>query len=157
MNPRFLILITIFIAGLILYLGGKKFIANYPVDQNPTQPSKLSNLDSESLFTKINAIILSDSAKNQNRKVFSENPFRPVHPPKPAGSFTPKPKADPPQRKFVLRGTVGTEVATISDHSGHKKIVKIGDPIDSAEVISIAPNKVVLKDRAGTFELIQEK
>jgi hypothetical protein len=52
---------------------------------------------------------------------------------------------------------VGRDVATIANHAGQKMIVKAGDRIDSAEVVSIEPNRVVLKDRAGKFELQTEK
>jgi hypothetical protein len=63
----------------------------------------------------------------------------------------------PPPRRFQLKGTVGTNVATITDGAGRKRIVKVGDAVDSAEVISIEPNKVILKDRAGKFELLPER
>jgi hypothetical protein len=48
-------------------------------------------------------------------------------------------------------------VATIANAAGQRVIVKAGDQIDSAEVISIEPNRVIMKDRAGRFELQTEK
>jgi hypothetical protein len=63
----------------------------------------------------------------------------------------------PPPRDYHLKGTVGRDVATIVADGGRKHIVKTGDRVDSAEVVSIEPNKVVLKDRAGRFELYLER
>lgn len=69
-------------------------------------------------------------------------------------AFTPKRK--PPSRNYQLQGTVGNEVATIIDLSGQGNIVKPGDTVDSAKVISIKPGKVILRDRAGRFEIKME-
>jgi len=85
-----------------------------------------------------------------------ENPFRPIREPAAAigsGAI----RVEPPLRGFILRGTVGDQVATITNNAGQKQIVKTGERIDSAEVVSIEPNKVVLRDRAGKFDLILQK
>ena len=85
-----------------------------------------------------------------------ENPFRAIHSPRPQGPGAAM-KLEPPPRRYVLKGTVGTNVATITNNAGQKEIVKVGDSIDSAEVVSIETNKVVLKDRSGKFELLFQK
>jgi hypothetical protein len=72
-------------------------------------------------------------------------------------SVTHAPSAPPPPRHYILKGTIGDKVATITNNAGRKNIVKVGDKIDSAFVLSIAPNRVELKDRAGTFELLLQK
>ena len=148
-------------ALLILYLGGNAFIGSYPraPHRSTDQGSRASGPDS--LLAFIHDGIKSDSLTRNasiNAVPARENPFRPIHGPNFAAEHAQSgPKIEPPARKYVLKGTVGFEVATIADHTGRKLIVKVGDGVDSAVVVSIEPNKVILKDRAGKFELLQEK
>ncbi len=67
-----------------------------------------------------------------------------------------RPPPPPPSRRFVLKGTVGTEVATVGLASGRSVIVRVGDRVDSAEVLQINPGRIVLRDRAGRFELVRD-
>ncbi len=167
-------------AMLVLYLGGASFIENFPRASHRSQDQGSRTSGPDSLLAFIRLGIKSDSAaafdstthpeakpvpdssgkvkvvrvQNPNR----ENPFRPARGPNYAADHAATgPRVEPPLRKYVLKGTVGNEVATISDHTGRKLIVKVGEGVDSAVVLSIESNKVILKDRAGKFELIQEK
>ncbi|HLP41217.1 MAG TPA: hypothetical protein VK465_06895, partial [Fibrobacteria bacterium] len=83
------------------------------------------------------------------------SPFRSIRPPRivarSGGMHVP-----PPPRNYHLKGTVGNRVATLVNLAGVRMIVKLGERVDSAEVVSIEPNKVILKDRAGRFELLLE-
>ncbi len=54
---------------------------------------------------------------------------------------------------LILKGTVGNEVATVMNGMGNKWIVRVGERIDSAEVMRIGPGKVTFKDRHGQYEL----
>lgn len=141
-------------AALILYWGGSDFIARYPHAQ-ARAAERLSGGGPDSLLA-IARRFAADSARAP--ATAPENPFRPIHAPK-AESRGPMAAihVEPPPRKYVLKGTVGRDVATVANNAGLKMIVKAGDRIDSAEVISIEPNRVILKDRAGRFELQTEK
>jgi hypothetical protein len=145
-------------ALVILYFGGSAFMEGYPESTHRALDFNSRSRGPDSLIAFIEAGRHSDSLLSSLRGKTADNPFRPVHGSANSGDKpAPGPRPDPPFRKFILRGTVGTEVATITDRGGHKLIVKVGDGVDSATVISIEPNKVVLKDRAGKFELLQEK
>ncbi|MDB5105829.1 MAG: hypothetical protein JWP91_3518 [Fibrobacteres bacterium] len=142
-------------ALLILYLGGSSFLEKYPRSQGRSANlfARSGGPDSLLAFVRKGAAAVADTVPADP----SLNPFRPIHAPRPAGQSPTAPQAEPPPRRYVLKGTVGSNVATITNNAGQKLIVKIGDRIDSAEVISIEANKVVLKDRAGRFELLNEK
>lgn len=141
-------------AALILYLGGSDFIARYPHAQ-VRAAERLSGGGPDSLLA-IARAFAADTVRTS--AAAADNPFRPIHPPKaegrPASAVV---HIEPPPRRYVLKGTVGRDVATIANNAGQKMIVKAGDRIDSAEVISIEPNHVILKDRAGKFDLQTEK
>jgi hypothetical protein len=141
-------------ALLVLYLGGRTFVEKYPraSERRSERASRSAGPDSLLAFVRAAA-----TAPDSLRPDPEDNPFRPIHQPRPAGANPSAPKAEPPPRRYVLKGTVGSNVATITNNSGQKQIVKVGDRIDSAEVISIEVNKVVLKDRGGRFELLNEK
>jgi hypothetical protein len=141
-------------AALILYWGASDFIARYPrAKERPAE--RLAGGGPDSLLTFARAF----AADTVPAAGDPENPFRPIHPPKAqadrgSARFV---RTEPPPRRYALRGTVGRDVATLANNAGQKMIVKVGDRIDSAEVVSIEPNRVVLKDRAGKFELQTEK
>ncbi|MDB5049720.1 MAG: hypothetical protein JWO30_2791 [Fibrobacteres bacterium] len=143
-------------AGLILYLGGASFLEKYPRIAERSADRFVGTGGPDSLLAYVrqgshpSAIPAADSSDP------SDNPFRPIRAPR-AESQAHAVKLDPPPRHYVLKGTVGTNVATITNNAGLKQIVKVGDGIDSAEVVSIETNKVILKDRAGKFELIFQK
>lgn len=141
-------------AALILYWGGSDFVARYP--QAQSRPAeRLSRGGPDSLLA-IARGFAADTA--QSPAAPGDNPFRPIHAPKTKGSGAlAAVHLEPPPRKYVLKGTVGRDVATIANGAGQRVIVKAGDQIDSAEVISIEPNRVIMKDRAGKFELQTEK
>ena len=144
-----------FPAALILYWGASDFIDRYPrAVERPAERLAGGGPDSLLAFARAFA---ADTVPPQASN--PDNPFRPIHPPKPvaAPGGPGMVRTEPPPRKYVLRGTVGRDVATIANNSGQKMIVKAGDRIDSAEVVSIEPNRVVLKDRAGKFELQTQK
>ncbi len=67
-----------------------------------------------------------------------------------------RPPAPPPRRLYVLRGTVGDRVATLLDSVGAKHIVRKGEKIGSATLITIEGDRVRLRDAAGSFELLLE-
>lgn len=149
-------------AMAILYVGGTSFVEKYPRAAERRAERRGGSAEPDSLLAFIRsgppASTVGDSRAGAPQKAESgSNPFRPLHPRRPTAQSGSYAKADPPDRRFVLKGTVGNNVATIANHSGQKLIVKVGDRVDSAEVVSIEANKVVLKDRAGRFELLNEK
>jgi hypothetical protein len=142
-------------AALILYWGASDFVGRYPkAAERPAE--RLAGGGPDSLLAFARAFS-ADTVSHPEQ--VPDNPFRPIHPPKASAAAAGASliRTEPPPRKYVLRGTVGRDVATIANNSGQKMIVKAGDRIDSAEVVSIEPNRVVLKDRAGKFELQTEK
>lgn len=141
-------------AALILYWGGDDFIARFPREK-ARRAERVSGTGPDSLLAFARAFAAETAA---GVPAALENPFRPIHPPKPQGaSSSAGVRIEPPPRRYVLKGTVGKDVATIANNSGQKMIVKAGDRIDSAEVVSIETNRVILRDRAGKFELQTEK
>jgi hypothetical protein len=141
-------------ACLILYFAGTSFVEKYPkaAEKKADRFARASGPDP----------ILEIARNGQGHAgakdsgAVSENPFRPVHAPH-YDAQPQMPKAPPPQRRYVLKGTVGTDVATVTNNAGLKRIVKVGDLIDSAEVLSIETNRVTLKDRGGKFDLFLQK
>ncbi len=155
-------------AAAILYLGGTSFVEKYPRASERRAERQGGSAEPDSLMAFIGsgtALVAEspagDSAEGTTAATAAAgavgNPFRPIHQPRPAGRPGSHVKTEPPPRRFILKGTVGSNVATIANNSGQKQIVKVGDRIDSAEVVSIEANKVILKDRAGRFELLNEK
>ncbi len=153
-------------AMLILYFGGAYFFRHFPkishrvVDAKSdpqTQDSLLVFIQSERHLDSLTSTSSSSSSLPKDSLAANKSPFRTPRElaavTKPAHA---QPKGVPPLRKYILKGTVGNQVATIQDAIGQKHIVKVGEQLDSATVVSIESNKVVLKDRAGKFELQQE-
>ncbi len=150
-------------AILILYFGVAYFFRHFPklshriIDTQSelhAPDSLLAFIQSERHF---DSLIDTSSSPAQDTLATTKSPFRSprdlVSAIKPSHTLS---KGVPPIRKYVLKGTVGNQVATIQDPTGQKHIVKVGEQLDSATVVSIESNKVVLKDRAGKFELQQE-
>ena len=147
-------------ALLIVYLGGSSFIDKYPgtPERREDRIAGLGSPDSLLAYARAGMVReAAETASDTAGDVESGNPFRPIKAPRPSGGGAPAAQVEPPPRRYVLKGTVGTNVATIANNSGQKLIVKVGDRIDSAEVLSIEMNKVILKDRGGKFELLIEK
>ncbi|MDQ3001387.1 MAG: hypothetical protein M3Y08_09015 [Fibrobacterota bacterium] len=147
-------------ALLIVYLGGSSFIDKYPVTPERREDRIAGSGSPDSLLAYVRAGMIREAAKMESDSagdIEPGNPFRPIKAPRPSGRGAPAARAEPPPRRYVLKGTVGINVATIANNSGQKLIVKVGDRIDSAEVLSIELNKVILKDRGGKFELLLEK
>lgn len=145
----------------ILWFGGVSFVGKYPRMAHGPKGRAATHQGSDSLLVGFRRELAEDKASSAGDTLAaaarSENPFRPIRAPRPAGE--PRPggmSVPPPPRNYHLKGTVGTNVATITNNSGQKLILKVGDPVDSATVVSIETNKVVLKDRAGKFELLLE-
>lgn len=140
-------------ALLILWLGASSFVEKYPRAQE-RRADRFAGGGPDSLLAWARLSAAADTVNPSE----SENPFRPIHAPRPSGpAVAGGMRLEPPPRRYVLKGTVGTDVATIANHAGQRMIVKVGDAIDSAEVVSIEASKVILKDRAGRFELQLEK
>lgn len=144
-------------ALLIAWLGGESFLEKYPRRaEGPRRSASAQGPDSLLLVAR--RAEDAERAGADSARPHPENIFRPIraHRPmaegRPGGMTVP-----PPPRNYHLKGTVGTNVATITNHAGQRVIVKVGDPVDSAVVVSIEASKVVLKDRAGRFELQLEK
>ena len=143
-------------ALVILYLGGAGFLEKYPRAAARRADRAIGSGTPDSLLAYVKSGVRgADTASAVPDP--ADNPFRPIHQPRPAGQAANAPRLAPPPRHYVLRGTVGNNVATITNGAGQKQIVKVGDSIDSAEVVSIEANKVVLKDRGGKFELLNQK
>jgi hypothetical protein len=137
----------------IAYFGLSDFAARYPrARESRAERPGGARPDTLLAFARAHA---SDSVRRALPA--GGNPFRPIHPARSATASAPGLRIEPPPRNYVLKGTVGVEVATIADNAGQKRIVRVGDAIDSAQVVSIAPNRVLLKDRAGKFELQTER
>ncbi len=142
-------------ACLILYLGGSAVLEKYPRPSERRWDRSAGVGAPDSLLAYVRQTMRPAAPPDTINA--SENPFRPIHAIHPQGQAGPAVKIDPPPRRYVLKGTVGTSVATIANNAGLKQIVKVGDAVDSAEVVSIETNKVVLRDRAGKFELLFQK
>ncbi|MEO6096154.1 MAG: hypothetical protein ABIW76_10815 [Fibrobacteria bacterium] len=141
---------------VILYLGGVAFLEKYPRASTRRSNYAVGTRTPDSLLAYFRSgVALPDTGSAVPDP--TENPFRPIHQPHPAGQTANASRLEPPPRRYVLRGTVGNNVATITNGAGQKQILKVGDRIDSAEVVSIEANKVVLKDRGGRFELLNQK
>lgn len=141
-------------AAIILYLGAADFLARYPRAQE-RRSERLAGSGPDTLLAFARAFA-ADTGRRGNAA--AESPFRPLHPPRPQGAAAAAGmRIEPPPRRYILKGTVGREVATIANNAGNRQIVRVGDSIDSAEVVSIESNRVVLRDRAGKFELQTEK
>jgi hypothetical protein len=143
-------------ALLILWLGGASFLEKYP---RPAQGQR-SHVDAaggpDTLMAMVRAEMAeADLAADSILSAEDASPFRPIRPPRPVARSGGM-QVPPPQRNYHLKGTVGNRVATIVNLAGARMIVKVGERVDSAEVVSIEPNKVILKDRAGRFELLLE-
>jgi hypothetical protein len=143
-------------ALVILYFGGAGFLEKYPRMAERRSDRAIGPGRPDSLLAYVRSAVRSADTGSTVPDP-AGNPFRPLHQPRPASQSANAPRLEPPPRRFVLRGTVGNNVATITNGAGLKQIVKVGDRIDSAEVISIEANKVVLKDRAGKFDLLNQK
>jgi hypothetical protein len=150
-------------ACIILYLGAVSFMEKLPKDSY----SSLEKASSQGTTDSVLEFIQTEHNKSSMQSPSSDsvtdsdptgkNPFRSARGPSTAGERVhPGIKTDPPWRKYVLKGTVGNQVATIADRNGRKLILKVGDQVDSATVESIETNRVILKDRAGKFEILQE-
>jgi hypothetical protein len=141
-------------ALLILYFAGASFVGKYPraAGKKADRHAGASGPDTLLEYARngFGPSRAGDSAAS------SENPFRPIR--APHRDVQPQaPKAPPPPRRYTLKGTVGTDVATVTNNAGVKRIVKVGDLIDSAEVVSIETNRVTLKDRGGKFDLLLQR
>jgi hypothetical protein len=147
-------------ALIILYAGGESFLEKYPRAAVPRKARFAGALAPDSLLLRIRADLGSSAEMPVPEKTAiaaaTENPFRPIREPA-AVAVSGALRIEPPPRRYVLRGTVGDQVATITNNAGQKQIVKTGERIDSAEVVSIETNKVVLRDRAGKFDLLLHK
>jgi hypothetical protein len=144
-------------AGLILYLGGSSFMEKYPHIAERSADRFVGAGGPDSLLAYVRLGFNASATRAEDSSVPADNPFRPIRSPRTESQAHAAVKLDPPPRHYVLKGTVGTNVATITNNAGMKLIVKVGDGIDSAEVVSIETNKVILKDRGGKFELIFQK
>jgi hypothetical protein len=146
----------------ILWFGGVSFLEKYPRSSSGVRNRAEAAQGPDSLLALFRLELSEETASPQadstSAPARQENPFRPIRPHRPrpaeiAGAM----RLPPPPRDFHLKGTVGREVATLVTDRGQKHIVKKGDRVDSAEVVSIEPNKVILRDRAGRFELHLER
>jgi hypothetical protein len=141
-------------ACLILYFAGTSFVEKYPRAAE-RKSERVSRANGRDTILEIARGGFGPAAAKDSGAT-SDNPFRPIHAPH-YDAQPQMPKAPPPPRRYVLKGTVGTDVATLTNNSGMKRIVKVGDLIDSAEVVSIETNRVTLKDRGGKFDLFLQK
>lgn len=120
--------------------------------------SQKNSINSSGIDSVLTSVQKSQNNRNQDSIGIGRSPFMDYHS---FGNTTihinHAPPLPPPPRHYVLKGTIGDKVATITNNAGRKSIVKVGDKIDSAFVMTIAPNRVELKDRAGTFEILLEK
>lgn len=146
----------------VAWLGLSSFVEKYPRPTRGPRAAADGSRGPDSLVAMVRSLSAADraGAAAADTAAGSEtaNPFRPIRAPRPVASARPGGMTvPPPPRNYHLKGTVGSNVATIVGLSGARLIVRAGDRIDSAEVVSIAPNKVVLKDRAGRFEIQLER
>lgn len=147
-------------ALIILWFGGSTFVEKYPRRGDSSRVRSTVSQGQDSLLLLFRKELDADrrAGGDSATRASVDNVFRPIRAPRPEGASRPGAMVmPPPPRRFQLKGTVGRNVATITDGSGRKQILKVGDTIDSAEVISIEPNKVILKDRAGKFELLPDR
>ncbi len=152
-------------ALVIAWFGSVSFVEKYPRAPGGIRGRTVAAHGPDSLLESFRREIAAESLGHMGKAgdILASagapaDPFRPIRAHRPAGEGRPGAvSVPPPPRRYQLNGTVGTNVATITNNSGQKLIVKVGDPVDSAIVVSIETNKVVLKDRAGRFELLLER
>jgi len=75
----------------------------------------------------------------------------PAHDPVPRSSVRTDLGVPPPPRPWKATGRVGERAAVLSHPDGRVLVVVSGTPVDSASVVSIGTDGVVLEDRAGRF------
>jgi hypothetical protein len=54
---------------------------------------------------------------------------------------------------WILKGTVADQAATLVNNAGRKTIVRVGDFLDSVEVVAIQSGRITLRDTHGIFEI----
>lgn len=84
------------------------------------------------------------------------NPFTPYRPAAPPGPSLPRaaaPALPPPARPWRVTGLVGTRAAVLAGGDGTSRVVSPGERVDSARVVSIDRDGVVLEDRGGKFRI----
>lgn len=85
------------------------------------------------------------------------SPFGQPNPPRP--SVKPNGLVRPTwvRPSIILKGTVGTQAATLVNARGEKSILREGDYFDSILVLKIQPGHVTLRDSHGTFEITAQE
>jgi len=142
---------------LIYWISGS-FISKYPspVDEVPQTVKTIK--EDESTLNTIQGIKDKRSLLDAD-STFSdqEDPFRSSKAKKRIKARKRKKAYSTPARNYKLRGINNSKTAILINSAGRSVFVQVGDQIDSAEVVGITSDKVILKDRGGKFEIrIQE-
>ncbi len=145
-------------AAFILYSAWEDLQRKIPGSLAPQQNRTQNSGTYDSLLYRIAQVRMPLSGDRVDTATANpiRNPFRYPNATGTTSIRSSRPPQPPPPRGYVLHGTVGQHVATISDNAGVKRIVSVGDKLDSAVVEAIEGETVILRDRAGRFELGRE-
>ncbi|MFC1584986.1 hypothetical protein ACFL5V_05520 [Fibrobacterota bacterium] len=129
------------------------FIQKYPSRSSAEFMTKEAAHEETALLNSLEKLRNRRTAAERDTALYdSGNPFRVYRAVKRRKTVA-KSKTPAPGRGFKLKGINNEKTAILINNSGLSMVVETGDKIDSAEVISIGPDKVTLKDRGGTFEI----
>jgi hypothetical protein len=109
-----------------------------------------TNAKSESSDSAFQIAVVADTMPPQS-------PFRLASPPRPTYKNPSLPTVTWTRPTVILKGTVGTQAATLISPQGEKKILRVGEYMDSILVVRIQPGRVTLRDSHGTFDIISQE
>ena len=141
------------ISVMLAYWIAASFIVKYPAGMGGIAGKARSFQAEESILKTIEAI-----KKKRNKLGLDSSlslggdPFRSVKS-TPYRRVKGGRKTIAPVRKYKLMGITNDKTAILVNNAGYNVIVEVGDAIDSAIVVSITSNKVILRDQGGTFEI----
>lgn len=146
--------ILIFVCGKSLILS----IAHSPVQIIQNNPvgavTSIHNNEWES-FIATRTKQLGDTSTVLQGKIFSLPVARPryIDPVASEQAAALLQQAEAERSHYKLKGISGKSTALLTNLSGQTQMVQIGDRIDSATLIEISNESILLKDRAGVFSV----
>lgn len=128
-------------------------------DQGEKEQAPLAlQLDTSALLAGVptDVAILDTSAAPADSSAPYRNPFAPHRSTASQAPSAPRlapPAAALPARPWRVTGLVGTRAAVLAGGDGSSRVVSPGERVDSARVVSIDRDGVVLEDRGGKFRI----
>ncbi len=143
---------TLALAGYVLYSFSMKAQAMRPKSylQEKRQALHSRNPQGQARDSQFVAALAADT-------LVPPSPFGRPNPPRPKPRLSANAKPTWMRPNYVLKGTVGDQAATLVNSRGEKFILRVGESVDSARLLSIQPGRVTLRDAHGTFVIeVQE-